>query len=304
MTETGLTVVTFIAPGHGPALEDSILRDARARLNALGGEAGPPDWLAEGRACDVFVDGLAPGAAEAAARAALAAAGFAADVIAQPAEGRRKRLLAADMDSTIVTSETLDDLAAEAGLGKRIAAVTARAMRGEIDFEDALHERVGLLAGLSETALARVWDETRLASGAETLVRTMKAHGALTILVSGGFTYFTGRAAAACGFERHFGNTLEIKNGALTGRVIPPVLGGEAKYETLRAAAAELRIPMAETLAVGDGANDARMVRAAGLGCAFCGKPVLREAAAARVDHADLTALLYAQGYRAEEFAG
>jgi phosphoserine phosphatase len=300
MPDSASTVVTLIAPAAGPRLDDASVDDVRARLNAVGGEAGPPDWLAEGVACDLAVAGLAPDVAEAAAHAAVG--GRPVDVAAQPVQGRRKRLLVADMDATIVTGETLDDLAAEAGLKDEIAAVTARAMNGDLDFEQAVRERVGRLKGLSTRALTRTWKATRLTPGAETLVATMHAHGAHAVLVSGGFTYFTKRVAEACGFDDHHGNRLETKDRALTGRVLDPILGADAKYETLVATAVRLRIPLRETLTVGDGANDARMIRAAGLGVAFHAKPVLREAARVRIDHADLTALLYIQGYRAETF--
>lgn len=274
--------------------------DVRAGLNAVGIDSGPPDWLRDTFACDLIVAHAAPDVAEAAARAALGDAPV--DVVAQPVATRRKRLLVADMDATIVIGETLDELAAEAGLKDRIAAVTTKAMNGELDFESAIRERVGLLAGLSTRALTKTWKRTRLTPGASTLVRTMHANGAHTVLVSGGFTYFTRRVAEACGFDEHFGNRLETDSGALTGRVLDPILGAETKYETLIATAGRLHIPLTETLTVGDGANDARMVRAAGLGVAFHGKAVLREVARARVDYGDLTALLFMQGYRADEF--
>lgn len=281
-------------------LDNRIVGDVRARLNTLGAEAGPPDWLSAGIACDLMIPDLSPDVAEAAALAAFDGQPF--DVVAQLNDHRRKSLLVADMDATIVTTETLDELATEAGLKDKIEAITTRAMRGELDFDAAVKQRVKLLKGLSTKALTKTWKATQLTPGARTLVQTMRANGAHTLLVSGGFTYFTERAAKACGFHGHKGNVLETKDRALTGGVKQPVLGAAAKYETLVSTAADLRLPLVETLTVGDGANDERMIRAAGLGVAFHGKPILRDAARARIDHTDLTALLYIQGYRAGEF--
>jgi phosphoserine phosphatase len=207
------------------------------------------------------------------------------------------------MDSTIVTSETLDELAAFAGLGERIAAITARAMNGELDFKDALRERVAMLKGLSVDALERTWQKIRLTPGALELVATMKAHGAYTALVSGGFTFFTSRVAALVGFDMHRSNTLLDDGTTLTGRVAEPILDRSAKLATLTELAARHGLAMSETLATGDGANDLDMLLAAGLGVAFHAKPIVAAAARARVDHAGLRALLFAQGYSASEFA-
>ncbi len=225
------------------------------------------------------------------------------DAIATPADGRRKRLLIADMDSTIITGETLDELAAFAGLGEKIAAITARAMNGELDFKDALRERVGMLQGLSVTALERTWQRIRLTPGARELVATMKAHGAYTALVSGGFTFFTGRVAALVGFDTHRSNTLLDDGMTLTGCVAEPILDRSAKLATLMDLTAAHGLAASETLATGDGANDLDMLRAAGLGVAFHAKPIVAAAARARVDHANLRALLFAQGYPASAFA-
>ena len=292
-------VLTLIAPPG--ALSAAMLHTARDALAAIGAAPGPADWLAPSEAADLPFSRLTPDEAEAAARAALA--GAAVDVIAQAAAGRRKRLLVADMDSTIVTTETLDELAAQAGIKDRIAAITRRAMNGELDFEGALRERVGMLAGLPVEALQRTWEETELMPGARELVATMRAHGARCALVSGGFTFFTGRVAALVGFHEHHANTLLEADGRLTGHVAGPILGRNAKLATLKRLAAEVGIGLDATLAVGDGANDLDMIRAAGLGVAFRAKPVVAAAARARVDHADLRALLFAQGYRATEFA-
>ena len=291
-------VLTLIAPRGG--LSAAMIHAARDALAAIGAATGTPDWLAPEEAADLPFAGLAPDQADAAARAALA--GAAVDAIAQGAAGRRKRLLIADMDSTIVTTETLDELAGQAGIKDRIAAITKRAMNGELDFEGALRERVGMLAGLPVEAMQRTWEETELMPGARELVATMRANGARCALVSGGFTFFTGRVAALVGFHEHHSNTLLEADGRLTGHVADPILGRNAKLATLKRLAAEEGIGLDATLAVGDGANDLDMIQAAGLGVAYRAKPVVAAAARARVDHGDLRALLFAQGYRTAEF--
>ncbi len=224
------------------------------------------------------------------------------DAVVTRAEGRRKRLLIADMDSTIVTSETLDELAAHAGVGEQVAAITRRAMNGEIDFAGALRERVALLRGLKLEALEQTWDKTSLMDGASELVATMRAHGAVTALVSGGFTWFTSRVAEAVGFDIHRANVLLDDGTALLGKVQEPILGRDAKLATLKELAAANGLALDDCLAVGDGANDLAMVRAAGLGVAFHAKPVLADAAQAQIEHCGLRALLFMQGYPAHEF--
>jgi phosphoserine phosphatase len=225
------------------------------------------------------------------------------DACVQPLEGRRKRLLVADMDSTIINVECLDELADFAGLKPHIAAITERAMRGELEFETALRERVALLRGLSVGALQRTYDErVRLNPGARTFVRTMAANGARCALVSGGFTFFTSRVAEAAGFHLNRANTLIEEGGELTGLVGEPILGREAKLKSLLDEAEALGLPLHETLAIGDGANDLAMIEVAGLGVAYRAKPIVAAQADAKVDHADLTALLYFQGYRADQF--
>ena len=293
--------LTLVADPAGAALDDSILQQLRAALASRGAEAGAPRWLAPARAADLPFSGIAWAAAEAAARAALGAAPY--DLVAQPEAGRRKRLLIADMDSTIVGIETLDELADFAGVKERVAAITERSMRGEVDFVAALEERVALLAGLAAEALEAAYGRVFFLPGARTLVRTMRAHGAYTALVSGGFRFFTERVRQAIGFDHDEANRLEIEGGRLTGRVVPPIINRDGKLNALKRLAGERGIALAEALAVGDGANDLQMIRAAGLGVAYRGKPALAEAARARVEHGDLTALLYFQGYRAEEFA-
>nr|WP_254063153.1 phosphoserine phosphatase SerB [Caulobacter sp. S45] len=235
--------------------------------------------------------------------AAEAVAGVAVDVCVQPWFDRRKRLFLADMDSTMIGCECIDELADYAGVKAEVSAVTERAMRGEIDFESALRQRVVTLKGLPETVLAQCYEErVRLNPGARTLVRTMAVHGTRCVLVSGGFDAFTARVAVAAGFAEHAANRLIVRDGALTGEVGEPILGREAKLEALLRHRAELGLSEAETLAVGDGANDLAMIEAAALGVAYRAKPVVAERADARLDHADLTALLYFQGYAAAAF--
>ena len=206
------------------------------------------------------------------------------------------------MDSTIVTTETLDELAGEVGLKDRVAAITARSMNGEMDFRDALRERVTMLAGLGESAFALILERTALTPGARSLVRTMAANGAHTVLVSGGFRHFTTPIAARVGFHEDVANALDVRDGALSGRLVEPILDSDGKLTTLRRVAGERGLTPADALAVGDGANDLAMLRAAGLGIAFHARPIVRDAVAERIDHADLTALLFLQGYRRRDF--
>ena len=265
--------------------------------DATGG--GEPAILSPGEAADIPL----PGPPDlAAVRAALDGAPI--DALALPAAGRRKRLLIADMDSTIVTGETLDELADFAGLKAEIAAITRRSMNGEIDFATALRERVAMLKGLPIAALEATWARVQLTPGARELVATMRAHGATTALVSGGFTFFTGRVAALVGFDLHRSNVLEHDGATLSGTVAEPILDRDAKRTTLRALSAQHGLAPDATLAVGDGANDLAMLRDAGLGIAFHAKPIVAAETHARVDHTNLRTLLFAQGYRAGEFRG
>lgn len=226
------------------------------------------------------------------------------DLVLQPAEGRRKRLLLADMDSTMIQQECIDELADEAGVGAYVADITARAMNGELDFEAALRERVGLLKGLSESVIESVWrDRITFMPGGKTLLATMKANGAYAALVSGGFTAFTGRVAAALGFDENRANTLLAEGGRLTGTVADPILGKQAKLDALEEIAARLGLDMAQTMAVGDGANDLAMLNRSGAGVALHAKPSVAAQCDIRVNHGDLTALLFIQGYAREDFA-
>ncbi|MDR0810044.1 MAG: phosphoserine phosphatase SerB [Gemmobacter sp.] len=226
------------------------------------------------------------------------------DLMVQKAEGRRKALLLADMDSTMIKQECIDELADEAGVGAHVADITRRAMNGELDFEAALRERVGLLRGLPENVIERVWrDRISFMPGAMALLATMRAHGAYTALVSGGFTAFTWRVAEALGFDEHRANTLHVENGLLAGTVTEPILGKAAKLAALEELATRLDLPVEATMAVGDGANDLAMLNRAGAGVALHAKPAVAAQCDIRINHGDLTALLYLQGYRRAEFA-
>jgi len=287
-------VLTLIADPSIAPLTDTLI--ARVR-EAIGGTAS--DILSPGEAADIFCPARPD---EHDIAAALERAPV--DAIATKARGRRKGLLVADMDSTIVTTETIDEIAAYAGLKEEIAAITRRSMAGELDFAQALRERVSMLKGLKLDALARTWEQVEFSPGARELVATMRAHNATTALVSGGFTYFTARVAEALGFEMNRANVLLDDGAALTGEVSEPILDREAKLATLRELAEARRLKLAATLAVGDGANDLAMIREAGLGVAYRAKPIVAREARAAIVHSSLRALLFAQGYRLEQIVG
>lgn len=284
--------VTLVVDRAASSLSPAVIRRVREAVSGV-----ETTILSPGEAADIILD-AAPDMD--AVRTVLNRAAI--DAVTTSVDGRRKRLLIADMDSTIVTGETLDELADFAGIKDRIAAITARAMNGELDFKAALRERVAMLRGLPVDALERTWQRIRLTPGARELVATMRAHGALTVLVSGGFSFFTSRVAASCGFDQYRANTLLDDGTVLTGRVAEPILDRNTKLVTLTDLAAACEVPLSATLTVGDGANDLDMLRAAGLGVAFHARPSVAAVARARVDHADLRALLFVQGYRAEEF--
>ena len=290
-------VATLIGPSN--ALDASLLARVRAELPG----AAEPQRLGPGAADIPFSlsGGLDQRAVTAHLRGVLNAS---LDVVVQPAANRRKKLFLADMDSTMIGQECIDELAAFAGLKEHVAAITERAMRGEIAFEPALRERVALLKGLPVTVIDEVLrDRISLTPGARTLVGTMRAHGAHAALVSGGFTLFTDRVAAMIGFDENRANKLTIVDGhKLAGTVAEPIFGRDAKRAALIELRDELGLAPHETMAVGDGANDLDMIAEAGLGVAYHAKPKVAEAAAARIDHNDLTALLYVQGYTVDEF--
>ncbi len=285
-------ILTVVAQREATSLTPAMLNQIR---NAVRGS--PPVVLSPGEAADIP---LSVALDQTALRAAID--GKPIDAILTKARGRRKALLIADMDSTIIQSETLDELAVFAGIGAKIAAITKRAMNGELDFKAALRERVAMLKGLDIGALEKTWQQVRMTPGAQELVATMRAHGALTALVSGGFTFFTGKVASQLGFDLHRSNILLDDGAVLTGEVAEPILDRDSKLAALKAFADQRGVKLHATLAVGDGANDLDMIRAAGLGVAFHAKPIVAKEARAKIVHADLRALLFAQGYPASAF--
>jgi phosphoserine phosphatase len=291
--------MTHVATLIATLLDDAALARARAEIP----DAGEPVWLAAGIAADIPFSAEAGGDQRALSDRLRGALGATIDVVVQPVVYRSKKLLLADMDSTMIGQECLDELADYAGLKEQVAAITGRAMHGDIEFEPALRERVALLKGLPVKTVDEVIEQRiTLTPGARTLVATMRKNGALTCLVSGGFTPFTKRIAAMIGFDDSRGNTLDIAAGKLAGTVAEPIFGRDAKRATLIELRNRLGLAAAETLAIGDGANDMDMIAAAGLGVAFHAKPKVAQAAPARIDHGDLTALLYVQGYRKADF--
>lgn len=293
-------VVTLITD---PGRKDLTERKAEAvlvALNAAGWSATPPVWLKNDVACDINFRGPTLGEARARMLREFPNAGF--DLVIQPVDGRRKKLFLADMDSTIVIGETLDELADQAGIKDQVAQITARAMRGDIDFKAALRERVNMLRNLPVDRLNKTLAGITLTPGARTLVQTMRAHGAFTVLVSGGFRFFTQHVAVIAGFHREHANDLVIEDGRLTGHVAEPILDKAAKLNLLNQYVAERRTTLSESLTTGDGANDLPMLQAAGLGVAFHAKPVVEAEAPAAIRNGDLTALLYLQGYKFSEF--
>ena len=290
-------VATLIAHPSNPVLTSKLGEQAAEAAKASG-----LYWLADGVACDIALrDDTDPRAAETNLRAVIADAPI--DVVVQEAETRRKKFLIADMDSTMIGQECIDELADVVGLKDKVSAITARAMNGEIAFEPALRERVALLKGLPITVVDDVIAQRiTLTSGGPQLIATMKAKGFYTALVSGGFTVFTSRIAETLGFDENQANILIERDGILTGEVAEPILGKQAKVDALLAISEKLGISPDEALAVGDGANDLGMLGIAGSGIALHAKPTVAAQAKMRIDHGDLTALLYIQGYRKTDF--
>ena len=291
-------VATLIAAPARPALTPHLAETIADRLAASG-----LYWLDDGVACDIALrDGADKAAAERTIRDIVADAPV--DAVVQEAETRRKKLLIADMDSTMIGQECIDELADELGLKDKVALITARAMNGEIAFEPALRERVALLKGLPVSVIEKVIAERiTLTPGGRELVATMKRDGAYTALVSGGFTAFTGRVAAMLGFDENRANLLLDAEGLLIGTVREPILGQQAKLDALISLCETHGLTPADAMAVGDGANDLAMIERAGSGVALHAKPSVAERAQFRIDHGDLTALLYMQGYRKSDFA-
>jgi phosphoserine phosphatase len=287
-------IVTLLTNPETPKLDRVAVESLR---NAWGG--GDAVWLDPGVAAEFALEAMPANLWE--VWDGFQAMGI--DLAVQPAMGRKKRMLIADMDSTMIQQECIDELADEAGVGPYVAGITARAMNGELEFEAALRARVGLLKGLEEAVIARVIrDRITLMPGGQALVATMRGYGGYAALVSGGFTAFTGAIAGVLGFDENRANTLLVESGRLTGAVAEPILGRAAKVQALEEISVRLGISPAEAVAVGDGANDLGMLGLAGMGVALHAKPSVQAECQVRVNHGDLTALLYLQGYRREEF--
>ena len=287
-----MTVLCLIANPADPAIDSALVAAIQHETR------GEINWLHQRIACEIE----SPKAADPVAAARAVIGGRPVDVALVPAEGRRKQVLVADMDSTMIEQECIDELADAVGIKAEVAAITERAMNGELDFEQALRTRVALIKGLERAAIEEIRRERiTLAPGGRALIHTMKAYGAYTSLVSGGFTFFADYFAKRIGFDEAIANVLEFDGEQLTGTVASPIVDKSTKLQRLEALAAERNLPMSATMAVGDGANDLDMIKAAGFGVALHAKPHVAAQAGIRIDHGDLTALLYLQGYTDED---
>ncbi len=293
------TVITFVAARTG-ALDTSFEHDMAQRVKSVGGGGVRIDALHPGKAVDMILEAHSPALTR---MLYLRLAGLdGVDVFVQPYTlHRRAKLLVADMDGTIVTQETLDEVAARLGIAAKVAPVTAAGMAGEIDFAEALQRRMALLAGAPASVFYEVMEDMRPSPGAAALVRTMAAHGARAVLVSGGFDLFTAHMARTLGFHKHVGNKLDMDKGAVTGRIIPPLVDAAMKGRVLEGEMRDMQLTPGQVVAVGDGANDIPMLQLAGAGVGYHAKPAVRQAVPMQVRHGDLTALLYLQGYRQSE---
>ncbi len=289
-------VLTLVADPHNTRPFTSIIEAVEASLSTLNVGDMTKDWLEPGAACDLLFTGDIN-------LSSLPKDVNEADFCLQPQSHRRKKLLLADMDSTIITVECIDELADFAGLKKEVSAITEKAMQGELDFDEAFAARVAMLEGLKEDVLQKTFDErVKLTPGARTLIQTMKSNGAYSALVSGGFTFFTSRVRELTGFDMDDSNTLLFEDGKLTGKAALPILNSKAKLNNLNRLLTEKGLMRSESTAIGDGANDIPMIEAAGLGVSFHAKPAAEKAADANIRFGDLTTLLYYQGYKTTDF--
>ena len=296
-------VLTLVSAPDKARLEPALLAEIAAALSRAGAKVAAPLWLDPAIACDLAFDGIEAGHAQNIAKAMLG--GEAVDCYAQGASGRKKRLLLCDMDSTIVTAETLDDLSVFANDKAEIDALTQKSIAGEMNFTQSLIARVALLKGLTEAEFAAAYLKVELSPGAETLIRTLRRDGCYTALVSGGFRYFTSRVATRVGFDIDISNEFEMADGKTTGQLVPPIVdpdGEFGKLGRLRHLAKECGIDLSATASIGDGSNDIPMLRAAGMGCGYRGKPKVKAATGCQLNFADLTGLLFYMGYRRDEF--